>query len=255
MPLYPNCKKFSKLEFLIKLLHLKTMHGQSQSAFNMHLRLIKTALPEGETLPKSFYESKAYMRDLGLGYIPIHACKYDCILFYGELEHANECPECGEPRYESNHKKGKKIPQKVLRYCPLIPRLQRLYMSKKTAGDMRWHKEKRLPVEGTCNHPADSQAWEEFDKMHPWFARDPRNVRLGLASDGFNPFSNMANSYSMWPVLMVPYNLPPWRCMKEPFIYMPLLIPGPRSPGNEIDVYLRPLIDELKELWERGVET
>ena len=34
-----------------------------------------------------------------------------------------------------------------------------------------------------------------------------------------------------------------------------LLIPGPQEPGKDIDVYLRPLIDELKELWSDGVET
>ena len=34
-----------------------------------------------------------------------------------------------------------------------------------------------------------------------------------------------------------------------------MLIPGPRSPGMNIDVYLRPLVDELKELWVKGVET
>ncbi|KAA0062465.1 gamma-aminobutyrate transaminase POP2 [Cucumis melo var. makuwa] len=34
---------------------------------------------------------------------------------------------------------------------------------------------------------------------------------------------------------------------------MSLLIPGPRSPGREIDVHLQPLIEELKELWTFGV--
>ena len=34
-----------------------------------------------------------------------------------------------------------------------------------------------------------------------------------------------------------------------------LLIDGPNSPGMDIDVYLQPLIEELKELWEVGVET
>ena len=34
-----------------------------------------------------------------------------------------------------------------------------------------------------------------------------------------------------------------------------LLIPGPTSPGNDIDVYLQPLVQELKELWDVGVET
>ena len=36
---------------------------------------------------------------------------------------------------------------------------------------------------------------------------------------------------------------------------MSLLIPGPKSPGREIDVYLQPLIGELKELWTFGVRT
>jgi len=34
-----------------------------------------------------------------------------------------------------------------------------------------------------------------------------------------------------------------------------MLVPGPKSPGNNIDVYFRPLINELKELWTDGVET
>ena len=35
---------------------------------------------------------------------------------------------------------------------------------------------------------------------------------------------------------------------------MPVLIQGPKQPGNDIDVYLRPLVDELLLLWkEEGV--
>ena len=34
-----------------------------------------------------------------------------------------------------------------------------------------------------------------------------------------------------------------------------LLIPGHNQSGNEIDIYLKPLVDELKELWEKDVET
>ena len=33
-----------------------------------------------------------------------------------------------------------------------------------------------------------------------------------------------------------------------------LLISGPRQTGNDIDVYLTPLVDDLKNLWEVGVE-
>ena len=34
-----------------------------------------------------------------------------------------------------------------------------------------------------------------------------------------------------------------------------LLISGPRQPVNDIDVYLAPLLDDLKMLWEEGVES
>jgi hypothetical protein len=47
------------------------------------------------------------------------------------------------------------------------------------------------------------------------------------------------------------FNLPPWMCMKRKFIMMPIIIQGPKQPDNDIDVYLRPLIDELKTLWEK----
>ncbi|KAL3830913.1 hypothetical protein ACJIZ3_019715 [Penstemon smallii] len=127
--------------------------------------------------------------------------------------------------------------------------IQRLFMSKKIASDMRWHANRKIESDDTMVHPADSVAWKDFDKKYPWFGQDPRNIRLGFASDGFNSFGNMNNSYSIWPVILAVYNLPPWQCMKEPYLMLPLLIPGPRSPGKDIDVYLRPLIEELKELW------
>jgi hypothetical protein len=97
-------------------------------------------------------------------------------------------------------------------------------------------------------HPADGLAWKEFDERYPEFAFGPLNVRLGLSSDGFNPFGNMSTSHSTWPVMLVPYNLPPWMCMKQPSQMLSLIIPGPRLPGMKIDVYLEPLISELKEL-------
>nr|GFC81628.1 hypothetical protein [Tanacetum cinerariifolium] len=85
---------------------------------------------------------------------------------------------------------------------------------------------------------------------------EPRNVRLGLAADGFNPFGNLSQSYSMWPVILTTYNLPPWLCMKESYFMLTLLIPGSKSVGKDIDVYLRPLIDDLKDLWAKpSVET
>lgn len=41
--------------------------------------------------------------------------------------------------------------------------------------------------------------------------------------------------------------------MKQPCFIMPLLIPRPMSPGNGIEVYLHPLIEELNKLWSNDV--
>ena len=69
-----------------------------------------------------------------------------------------------------------------------------------------------------------------------------------------NPFSEQSSGHSTWPVTLCIYNLPPWLCMKRKFIMMPVLIPGPKQPGNDIDVYLKPLIEDLLLLWkEEGV--
>ena len=206
--LYPGNTFFSKLSFVVTLLHLKTMNGWTINSFNSLLEVFKKALPPKAAVPKSFSDAKRIIRDLGFISEKIHACVNDCVLFRKEYENFDTCPNpnCKEACYKS---KGSKIPRKVLRYFPLKPRLQRLYAHKEIALDMRWHKEKRVDDGNTMRHPADSEAWKHFDKLYPDFAHDPRNVRFGLATDGFNPFGTMTSTYSIWPVFVVPYNLPP----------------------------------------------
>ena len=59
----------------------------------------------------------------------------------------------------------------------------------------------------------------------------------------------------MWPIVVTPYNLPPDMCMTTPYMFLSCIIPGPKNPKNMIDAYLQPLIDELKMLWDVGVNT
>nr|GFA26804.1 hypothetical protein [Tanacetum cinerariifolium] len=91
---------------------------------------------------------------------------------------------------------------------------------------MIWHATGKCTEPGKMQHPIDGRVWKKFDIMYLDFAKETRNVRLGLAADGFNPFGNLSQAYSMWPVILTTYNLPP------------------------------PLIEDLKVLWDRkGVET
>ena len=43
--------------------------------------------------------------------------------------------------------------------------------------------------------------------------------------------------------------------MNQSYFFVSLLISGPNALVNDIDIYLQPFIEELKELWEIGVET
>jgi hypothetical protein len=52
---------------------------------------------------------------------------------------------------------------------------------------------------------------------------------------------------------MMPYNLPPNKCLMEGFIFLSLVIPGPKELKKQINIFLHLLMEELKELWQ-GVD-
>jgi hypothetical protein len=120
---------------------------------------------------------------------------------------------------------------------------------------MRWHHEGKRESEDSdiISHPADSEAWQTLDRFDPEFARDPGSVHLGLSTDGFQPHSTDSHSYSYWPVFMMPYNLPPDKCLKEEFIFLTLVILGPKEPKKQMNIILQLLFEELKILWS-GVD-
>ncbi|XP_066167015.1 uncharacterized protein [Oryza sativa Japonica Group] len=242
----------SRFSFLVRLLHIKSYYRINNTAFTELLKLLSSAFPQCQ-LPKSYDEAKKYLRELGLGYVSIHVCKNNCVLFLKEYANMDLCPICGESRWEDGVG-DRKVPRKVLRHFPLIPRLKRIFASKRTAEDTQWHKIKRKPVDNEMSHAADGEAWKDFDRKYRTFAEDARNMRLAIATDGFNPFGKVSNSYSMWPVLVMPLNLPPWESVDPSNCIMSLLIPGPTSPGKDFDLFLEPLIEELLELWI-GVST
>ncbi|XP_065853519.1 uncharacterized protein [Euphorbia lathyris] len=263
-PLYPGCERFSRLSFMVRLYLFKCVHGVSEAAFSDLLELIREAFPNAE-VPKSFNAAKNVIKDLGLDYQKIHACPNDCMLYWAENEGETVCKICGASRWKvvdneyvgvenEKPKKCHKVPAKIMRYFPLKPRLQRLFMCKGLAELMIWYAKERKK-DGKLRHPANGEAWKAMDSLYPNFSSEIRNVGLGLASDGFNPFRTMSISHSTWPIVLINYNLPPWLCMKPENLILSTLIPGPTSPGNNIDVYMQPLITELKELWDIGVET
>ncbi|XP_062100095.1 uncharacterized protein LOC133805968 [Humulus lupulus] len=171
-PIYPDCKRFTKLSTLLRLFNLKAKHGWSDRSLTELLSFLKELLPECNEMPMSFYEAKKTICSLGMEYEKIHACPNDCILYRNRFSDAESCPTCGESRWKKKRngedvKEG--IPAKVLWYLPPIPRFIRLFRNAELAKSLSWHANERV------------------------------------------------------------------------------------KDGNDIDVYLAPLIDDLKTLWNEGV--
>jgi hypothetical protein len=45
-------------------------------------------------------------------------------------------------------------------------------------------------------HPLDGEAWKMLDRFDAYFASDERNIRFGLTTNGFDPFSTNSTPYS-----------------------------------------------------------
>ena len=107
-----------------------------------------------------------------------------------------------------------KIPVNVLRYMPIVPRLQRLFMVEETARQMTWHKTgKRTELDADGNvmmvHTSDGEPWKHFDALHKEKTADPRHPRVTVSTDGFSVFGQMAAPYIFWPMFVIPLNPPP----------------------------------------------
>ncbi|WVZ13968.1 hypothetical protein V8G54_011534 [Vigna mungo] len=226
-PLYPGCTNFTRLSATLKLFSLKARNGWTDKSFTELLELLKEMLPENNTLPIRNNEAKKVLCPMGLEYQKIHACPNDCVLYIKEFASLKHCPTCGLSHFK---KKRDKNTEEGNDGAP------------------------GRKCDNLLRHPADSPQWKKIDETFPEFGADPRNLRLALATDGMNPYGNLSSKHSSWPIMLMIYNLSPLLWMKRKYVMFSMMISGPKQPGNDIDVYLKPLIDDLKLLWEEGVE-
>ena len=257
--LWPGYKMHSQLSLVAQLMSMKSKYHMYEKLFDQVTELMKEIVPDNNLVTDNFYSTKKLLHGMGLPVEKIDCCFNGCMLYWGADSDLINCKFCDHPRFKKpprviEKRQKTKVAYKKMYYFPLIPRLQRLYASNATAHDMRWHSEHEVE-QGVMHHPTDSLAWKHFNQIHPDFATESRNVRLGLCTNGFQPFGQSGQQYSTWPVIVTPYNLPPWLCMKEQYIFLLILVPGLKNPKDKLDVFLQPLIVELNHLWDVGVNT
>ncbi|XP_010233350.1 uncharacterized protein LOC104583235 [Brachypodium distachyon] len=254
--------KVNKLDAIARIMAVKTQFNLSRELFDVTMAVIGSLLPEGHLLPKSMYEVNKMLSVLKLPAQCLHSCKNGCTVFDREYADAKHCPKCNFSRYvEVDHGKGlvkSKVPHKVLRMLSFSERIGRMMLSDvpgkavthhKLGKKYKYDKDHRLML----THLSDGEAWKDFDRKYPEKAAEPRNVRVAIATDGFNPFGMTSAPYSCWPVFVIPLNLSPGMIMQRKYMFLALIIPGPEYPGKNIIVYMRPLMEELKRGWGEGI--
>ena len=91
--LFPGCKEFSRLSFIVEMMHAKKETNMSVRAFNWILGLFRRAIGDTEgKLPKSHDDCKKLRDGLGFSYDKIHACVNDYVLFWKENKDKDKCP-------------------------------------------------------------------------------------------------------------------------------------------------------------------
>lgn len=250
-PLYPGSKT-SVVSATIIIMNMCVVFRVSNKFTDELLQFLsQDLLPKGNKLPGSHYAARKTIQKLGLNYNNIHACPDGCVLYEDEHADLNTCPHC----FKSRWMEGRNcIPAKVIRHFPLIPRLKRMWRSQEIARMLTGHT-KHVSHDNIMRSVVDSPAWKHIntDVAFNNFGADNRNLRLALALDGVNPYKLNNTNWSTWPVLILIYNFEPWFVTKKFFISLCILISGKQSPtAKNIDVFLRPLLNELLQLW-RGV--
>ena len=71
---------------------------------------------------------------------------------------------------------------------------------------------------------ADGSTLKNIEEKWPIFKDGPRNVRISLAADGFNPFGELRSTYLVCHVFVINNNLPLWMLIKRENTMLEIII-------------------------------
>ena len=180
-------------------------------------------------------------------------CVKSCVAFTGPHVKLKACPRCRKPRYRRNGQ-----PMKTYRYIPLIPQLVAYFLNQELNERMRYrsegHPKAKAEKDGYMTDVFDGSHYLELLQKevtisghglgHTYFS-DPRDIALGLATDGVNPWRRRKSTF--WPILLYNFNLPPEERSHDDNAICVGEVPGPEKP-KDMDSFLYPAIQELLKL-------
>ena len=140
------------------------------------------------------------------------------------------------------------IPRKLYMYNSLKASLTKLFGKSGFAYECDlWRNRKKSP--GIYTDIYDGLVWEKFQSVGGTpFLQIPNNLGFILNIDWFNSFTHI--EYSVGVLYLVIANLPRSERYKIENAIIVGVLPGPKEPKRHMNSYLKPLVDELLELWK-----
>jgi len=180
-------------------------------------------------------------------------CVNSCCCYVGPNADLTDCPFCRSPRYNADQKARKKFT-----YVPLIPRLVALFRNPDIVQSMQYRAgpgpNNHQHTPGMTSDIFDGEHYRKLletpvsingrERSYRFFS-DPRDIALGLSTDGFAPFRRRKST--AWPLLIFNFNLPPEIRFHIKYSLCLGVIPGPKKP-KDYDSFSFPAIEELLTL-------
>src|ERR1700733_177505 len=189
------------------------------------------------------------------GFKPVRydCCINSCCCFAGEHKDCMNCPYWGQDRYLID-RSGKKKARKDFNYLPLIPRLVAMQTNSTKAVELRYRAFEHTHTPNKTTDVFDSHIYRRLlgkkvmingtFASHEYFS-DPRDIALGLSTDGFCPFRR--RKATVWPLLLFNYTPPPETRFHKGNKLDLGTIPGPNKP-KDFDSFAWPVFEELMRL-------
>lgn len=110
--------------------------------------------------PRSHYETKRLIQNIGLGYTPIDVYENGCVLYCNQLVTLDNCQLCCEIHHVL---RPYKIPMKVLNHFLIILKLKKMYKTPNLLELMRSWPYANKTWDESIHNVVDSKAWAHID--------------------------------------------------------------------------------------------
>ena len=167
-----------------------------------------------------------------------------------QVQHRSICNMLLMKKFKLTSGKVSLQPHLVFCYKSIIETLQEL-VKRQGFQEMceSWRQDNQSCSNGVYRDIYDGKVWNDFLAPNDIpFLSVSHNYALQLNVDWFQPFDHTQHSEGT--IYMSILNLPRHKRFLQEYILLIGIMPGPKEPHYHINSFLKPLVDELKQLWQ-----